>query len=97
MPTVNTVIFSATFSKALTRSQYKWVQDWERKIVDLIRNILEDGQKEGVFQFDNLAPTAFFLMGSIDFVVNWYRPEGSLSIDALATEYANLALATVKG
>ena len=97
MPTVNTVIFSATFSKALTRSQYKWVQDWERKIVELIRDILEDGQKEGVFHFDNLAPTAFFLMGSIDFVVNWYRPEGSLSIDDLASEYANLALATVKG
>ena len=96
MPSVNTVIYSSTLSKALTRSQHKWVQDWERRIVELIRNILEDGQKEGVFQFHNLAPTAFFIMGSIDFVVNWYRTDGSLTIDDLATEYANLALATVK-
>jgi len=97
MPTVNTVIYSSTFTKALTRSQHKWVQDWERKIVEIIRNILEDGKKEGGFQFDNMAATAFFLMGSIDFVVNWYRPGGSLTIEDLATEYADLALATVKG
>ena len=96
MPTVNTVIFSATVSKALTRSQYKWIQDWERKMIGLVRDILEDGKKEGKFQFQNLAPTAFFLMGSIDFVVNWYRPGGSLTIDDLASEYADLALAFVK-
>ncbi len=97
MPTVNTVIFSATVSKALTRSQYKWIQNWERKMIGLVRDTLEDGKKEGKFQFKNLAPTAFFLMGSIDFVVNWYRPGGSLTIDDLAAEYADLALASVKG
>jgi AcrR family transcriptional regulator len=97
MPTVNTVIFSATVSKALTRSQYKWIQDWERKMIGLVRDILEDGKKEGQFEFKNLAPTAFFLMGSIDFVVNWYRPGGSLTIGDLASEYADLALASVKG
>ena len=97
MPTVNTVIFSATVSKALTRSQYKWIEDWERKMIGLIRDILEDGLREGIFQFRNLAPTAFFLMGSIDFVVNWYRPGGSLSIEDLASEYADLALASLKG
>jgi len=97
MPTVNTVIFSATVSKALTRSQYKWIQDWERKMIGLVRDVLEDGKKEGKFQFKNLAPTAFFLMGSIDFVVNWYRPGGGLTIGDLASEYADLALASVKG
>ena len=97
MLTVNTVIFTATVSKALTRSQYKWIQDWERKMIGIIRDILEDGKKAGVFEFKNLAPTAFFVMGSIDFVVNWYRPGGSLTIDDLASEYADLTLASVKG
>jgi AcrR family transcriptional regulator len=97
MPTINTVIFSATVSKALTRSQYKWIQDWERKMIGLVRDILEDGKKTEAFEFINLAPTAFFLMGSIDFVVNWYRPGGSLTIADLASEYADLALASVKG
>jgi len=97
MPTVNTVIFSATVSKALTRSQYKWVQDWERKMIGLVRDILEDGKKAGAFEFVSLAPTAFFLMGSIDFVVNWYLPGGSLTVGDLAEEYSDLALASVKG
>jgi len=66
-------------------------------MIGLVRDVLEDGKKEGKFQFENLAPTAFFLMGSIDFVVNWYRPGGSLTIDDLASEYADLALASVKG
>lgn len=97
MPTVNMVILNTTDSRALTRSQTKWLRDWERKVIGLVRDILEDGREEGVFQYQNLAPTAFFLMGSIDFVVNWYRPDGSLSIEDLALEYANLALASVKG
>jgi len=35
-------------------------------------------------------------MGSIDFVVNWFRLDGNLSIDDLASEYSDLALASVK-
>ena len=35
-------------------------------------------------------------MGTIDFVVNWYRPEGDLSVEELADEYADLVLASVK-
>jgi len=97
MPTVNTMIFSSTVSKALTKTQYKWIQNWERGMLEMLREILEEGKKTGVFKFKNLAPTAFFVMGSIDFVVNWYRPDGSLSIDDLASEYADLALASLKG
>jgi AcrR family transcriptional regulator len=96
MPTVNTMIFSSTVSKALTKSQYKWIQNWERGMIEIIRDILKEGSKAGVFRFRNLAPTAFFIMGSIDFVVNWSRPDGSLSIDDLASEYADLSLASVK-
>jgi len=66
-------------------------------MIGLVRGVLEDGKKEGKFQFKNLAPTAFFLMGSIEFVVNWYRPGGDLTIGDLASEYADLALASVKG
>ena len=50
---------------------------------------------EGVFQFRDLGPTAFFVMGAIDYVVNWYRPGGNLSIDEVAAEYADLALASL--
>jgi len=96
MPTINTMILSSTVSKALTKTKYKWIQNWERRMIEMIRDILEEGSKAGVFRYRNLAPTAFFLMGSIDFVVNWYRPDGSLSIDDLASEYAELALASVK-
>lgn len=95
MPMINTMLFNSSIAKALTRSQYKWVRDWERKMIHVIRNILEDGLKDGDFRFQNLTPTAFFVMGSIDYVVNWYRPEGDLAIEELADEYADLVLASV--
>ncbi len=36
-------------------------------------------------------------LGSRDHVVNWYRPDGSLTVDVLAAEYADLAVASVTG
>ena len=95
MPMVNTMLYNSTLAKALTRSQYKWVRDWERRMITSLREILEDGQESGDFEFRNLTPTAFFVMGTIDFVVNWYRPDGDLTIDELADEYADLVLASV--
>ncbi|MCP4302090.1 MAG: TetR/AcrR family transcriptional regulator [Gammaproteobacteria bacterium] len=95
MPMVNTMLFNSSVAKALTKSQYKWVRDWERKMIDAIRKILEDGANEGVFKFRNLTPTAFFIMGTIDYVVNWYRPDGDLTVEELADEYADLVLASV--
>ncbi len=95
MPMVNTMLFNASVAKSLTKSQYKWVRDWERKMIDSIRGILEDGAEQGVFRFRNLTPTAFFIMGTIDYVVNWYRPDGDLTFEELADEYADLVLASV--
>lgn len=95
MPMINTVVLNSSIARALSRSQYKWVRDWERRMLDSIRSIIEDGRKEGMFQFQNLTPTAFFIMGSIDFVVNWYKPDGDLSIEDLADEYADLTLASI--
>jgi len=95
MPMVNTVIFGASISKALTRAQIKWVRDWERQMLVLLREILERGKSSKTFNFKDTTPTAFFIMGSIDFVVNWYRPGGKLGIDQLADQYADLALKSV--
>jgi len=95
MPMVNTMLFSSSVANALTKSQYKWVRNWERNMLDALRTILEDGANEGEFQFRNLTPTAFFVMGTIDFVVNWYKPDGDLNIEELADEYADLVLASV--
>ncbi len=95
MPMVNTMLFNSSVARALTRSQYKWVRDWERKMIDTLRTILEDGANEGVFKFRNVTPTAFFIMGTIDYVVNWYKPGGDLNIEELADEYADLVLASV--
>lgn len=95
MPTINAMVFNPALSKVLTRSQYRWVKEWERNLIGMLRSILEKGRKNGDFAFGELAPTAFFLMGSIDFVVNWFDPKGSLSIEALADDYARMAVASV--
>jgi AcrR family transcriptional regulator len=95
MPTVNSAIYGGALQRALTHSQQQWVNEWGRKILGILRDILEQGRTEGVFEFNNLAATTFHIHGSIDSIVNWYRPHGELSASEVAEEFARLALASV--
>jgi AcrR family transcriptional regulator len=95
MPVLNAMVFGATIKRALTPEQNDWVTRWERTIVDLLRDILEAGRDQGKFRFEHAAATAFFIMGSIDYVVNWFRPNGDLSVEEVANQYADLAVAAV--
>jgi len=95
MPTVNTIIFSSSLERALDPEQVTFIRDWERSVLERLRKILRAGKRSGDFDYDNLTTTTFYLMGAIDFVVNWYKPEGGLTIDEVAGKYARLALSTV--
>ncbi len=60
-----------------------------------MRNLILDGQREGVFQSGDAAVTAFGLAGIALWVYNWYRPNGRLSPKEVADEVANIALRIV--
>jgi AcrR family transcriptional regulator len=96
IPTVNNIIYSSTIGKVLTEEQMQWLRGWERAFLGRIQTQLKAGKRAGLFTYDDLTATTFFLMGAMDFCVNWYRPGGKLSIDRVSTLTADLGLRAVQ-
>lgn len=62
----------------------------ERKVLERLRSILRDGQEEGVFAVANLKLAAFAIMSACEYTFHWFRPEGPLSADDVADQYAQM-------
>jgi TetR/AcrR family transcriptional regulator, cholesterol catabolism regulator len=62
-----------------------------------VRKILRDGQSEGTMCPDLDVPmTARTILGALNWTYHWYKPEGSLHADEVASILADLALRTVR-
>ncbi|MBN8241933.1 TetR family transcriptional regulator [Nitratireductor aquimarinus] len=60
-----------------------------------LRSILTDGQREGVFQIDDVALTAMAIIQMITGVIVWFRPELRLSEDEVAANYHTMTMRLV--
>lgn len=58
----------------------------------LFRGILEEGVACGEFLPQDPRLTAMALLGMCNAAVHWYRPEGGYSPEAIATQFADLAV-----
>ena len=58
----------------------------------LWRDTIEDGVREGVFSCPDVALAVRALMGILNWTLTWYNPDGSLSIEQIADQYANLLM-----
>jgi AcrR family transcriptional regulator len=96
IPTVNNILYSSTIEKVLSDEQMQWLRAWERSFLLRIKTQLKAGKRAGLFIYDDLTATTFFLMGAMDFCVNWYVPGGKLSIDRVSTYTADLGLRSVQ-
>jgi len=56
------------------------------------RNVIAAGMRDGTFRNGDAAVTARALLSSLNGIPAWYRPDGPLSADALAADYADLFL-----
>jgi len=56
------------------------------------RNVIAAGMRDGTFLKGDAAVTARALLSSLNGIPAWYRPDGPLSADALAADYADLFL-----
>ena len=58
-----------------------------------LRELISDGQKEGVFR-DDVDPrmAAFSILGSMNWIYQWYRPDGPKPIEEIAEEFATMAV-----
>lgn len=60
--------------------------------VDLLAGIVERGAREGGFRPVDARMTVLGLIGMCNWMVRWYRPEGRLSPDQIADQFADLLL-----
>lgn len=58
----------------------------------LWRDLIEEGKALGVFHCDNPALAARAILGTLNWTITWYRPEGSLSASEISQNYVNLFL-----
>lgn len=58
----------------------------------LWRNVLNDGVGDGLFDCSDSALVVRALMGTLNWTLTWYDPDGSLSIKQISDQYTNLFL-----
>jgi AcrR family transcriptional regulator len=54
-----------------------------------LRKLIEQGVKSGEFREVDSKIAAFVILGAINWIARWYRPEGALHARELGTEFAN--------
>lgn len=74
------------------RQRYRVVR---KGVEELVRTIVEDGSKAGVFAVDDPAETTRALLGMCQSIPRWYHAEGTLSPEAVAQKYVAIALKVV--
>lgn len=58
---------------------------------DRLCALLEEGRRDGMFEFNDTKITALAACSLPGFLYNWYRPDGRLPADGVARELATLA------
>ncbi|MFY0645052.1 MAG: TetR family transcriptional regulator [Bacteroidia bacterium] len=61
-----------------------------------IRNIIEEGIKEGNFNDIDIKIAALAILSSVNWIVEWYRPDGKLGPNEIAEKLCNFVLSGLK-
>jgi len=62
------------------------------KFESLWRDVINEGVDKKIFTCENPALATRALLGSMNWTITWYRPDGELSIEQIADQYSNLLL-----
>ena len=70
----------------------------ERDLYDHhLRTLVEEGKDEGSVRADiDPKMAAFSILGSVNWMYQWYKPEGPKGIDEIAAEFAEMAVDSVR-
>jgi AcrR family transcriptional regulator len=77
-------------STVLSEEQRELLVDGERRVVERLRTILRDGNAAGAFAVRDVTLASFAIANACEYAFQWYNPDGPLSIDEVADEYANM-------
>lgn len=58
----------------------------------LWRDLIEEGRRKHDFNCSDPALSAKALLGAMNWIITWYRPDGALNADQIADQYASLFL-----
>jgi len=64
-----------------------------RRFEALWRDLILHGQQQGLFNSSDPAMTVRALMGVMNWSITWYRPEGAMTAERIADQFAELFLA----
>ena len=60
------------------------------------RFVIERGIKQGVFRKCNVKTAVWAILGALNWSVQWFSPEGEITVDQLGQEFANLFVNALK-
>jgi|SRR5690625_1949631 len=66
------------------------IKQLRKKYEKIWTNLLEEGESEGVFHFEDKHVSSFAIISLCTGVAHWYRNSGRLSVDEVADKYAIL-------
>lgn len=67
------------------------LEDMRREYENGLQEILEAGQRDGVFDVDDTKLTTLALIAMLNGVTTWYKPDGRLSLARVAAIYSDMA------
>lgn len=79
-------------SKTLTTEQQAQILTHRRRYEELFRGILREGIEAGDFRPVDVGAVADALLGMLNWMHQWYRPDGRLTPQQIAEVFADLAL-----
>ncbi len=84
---------------ALRQQELILPRKWRLEIIaardefdDECRRIIEAGIKSGEFKADNWKMSYMAMIGSLNWIVKWYSPQGELSVDEISTSMVDFIL-----
>jgi hypothetical protein len=69
----------------------------QRHHLGFLLDILQEGQRQGIFTVEDTRVTAFAIITMCEYVQSWYAPDGELSPGRVGDHYAKLVLDMVNG
>jgi AcrR family transcriptional regulator len=90
-------VLGETELRSLTGPRYRSVLRMRDDYEAIVRGVLDAGSHDDLFHVPDLSLTAYSIISQCTNVGIWYRQEGRLGLDEVATIYANFALRTAGG
>jgi AcrR family transcriptional regulator len=81
--------------EVLPKEMQTSLNERQHRYLDLVRGILQAGIEEGSFRDLDVTTTGFAILTLCDYVFVWFRHEGRLTPEEVASEYERLVIASV--